>query len=49
MAGISFLLAALFAIKKLKGAKATPAVALAEDAELARYHDQIEKDLEKLD
>lgn len=43
------LVAVLFAIRKLKTTKAAPVAAPANDAELARYHDQIEKDLAKLD
>lgn len=43
------LVAVLFVIKKMKQTKAVPAVAPANDTELARYRDQIEKDLEKLD
>ena len=43
----------LFAIKKLKGSKPAPAAASgdgpANEPDLARYQDQIEKDLEKLD
>ena len=39
----------IFAIRYLQNAKPKPAVAPANDAQLARYHDQIEKDLEKLD
>ena len=44
-----FLLGVLFAIRYFKGVKTAPAVAPANDSELARYHDQIEKDLEDLD
>ncbi len=43
------LLGVLLAIRYFKGVKTAPAVAPANDSELARYHDQIEKDLEKLD
>lgn len=43
------LLGVIFVIRYLQKAKPAPAVAPANDAELARYHDQIEKDLEKLD
>lgn len=43
------LVAVLFAIRKLKTTKAAPVAAPANDAELARYHDQIEKDLAKLE
>jgi cytochrome c-type biogenesis protein CcmH/NrfF len=39
----------IFVIRYLQNSKAAPPVAPANDAELARYHDQIEKDLEKLD
>ncbi|MEP7352961.1 MAG: cytochrome c-type biogenesis protein CcmH [Acidobacteriota bacterium] len=40
--------AVLLVIRRYKGLKPAPAVVPADDAELARYHDQIEKDLEKL-
>jgi len=43
------LLGVLAAIRYFKGVQTAPAVAPANDSELARYHDQIEKDLEKLD
>jgi len=43
------LLAVLFGIRRYRGLKPAPIVAPGNDAELARYHDQIEKDLEKLD
>lgn len=43
------LVAVLFVIRKLKQTKPAPVVAPANDAELARYRDQIEKDLAKLD
>ena len=43
------LLGVLLAIRYFKGVKTAPAVAPANDSELARYHDQIEKDLEKRD
>jgi cytochrome c-type biogenesis protein CcmH/NrfF len=43
------LVAVVFALKYLRRVKPAPAVAPATDAEFARYHDQIEKDLEKLD
>jgi hypothetical protein len=39
----------IFVIRYLQNSKAAPPVAPANDAELARYHDQIEKDMEKLD
>jgi hypothetical protein len=43
------LLAVLFTIKWLKKSKPAPAAASGSDADLSRYHDQIERDLEKLD
>lgn len=43
------LLAVLFVIRKLKQSKPVPVVAPANDAEFARYQDQIEKDLQKID
>ena len=43
------LLGVFLAIRYFKGVKTAPAVALANDSELAKYQDQIEKDLEKLD
>lgn len=43
------LLGVLAAIRYLKRVKPAPAVAPANDSEMARYHDQIEKDLENLD
>ncbi len=39
----------IFVIRYLQNSKPAPAVAPANDVQLARYHDQIEKDLEKLD
>jgi cytochrome c-type biogenesis protein CcmH/NrfF len=42
-------LALLFVIKRLKTLKPAPAVAPANDAELAKYQAQIDKDLDKLD
>ena len=43
------LLAVLFVIRRYKGVQTAPVTQPGSDAELARYHDQIEKDLEKLD
>ena len=43
------LLAVLFVIRRLKHTKPAPITAPANDAVLARYQSQIEKDLEKLD
>ena len=43
------LLGVLLAIRYFRRLKPAPAVAPANDSELARYHDQIEKDLENLD
>lgn len=43
------LVGVIFVIRYLQNSKAAPPVAPANDAQLARYHDQIEKDLEKLD
>jgi len=42
-------LALLFVIRRLKTLKPAPAVAPANDAELAKYQAQIDKDLDKLD
>ncbi|MEI9811791.1 MAG: cytochrome c-type biogenesis protein CcmH [Acidobacteriota bacterium] len=43
------LVGVLFTLRYLQKKKAAPVVAPANDAQLARYHDQIEKDLEKFD
>jgi cytochrome c-type biogenesis protein CcmH/NrfF len=43
------MLAVLFVIRRLKHTKPAPVAAPASDAELARYQDQIEKDLAKFD
>lgn len=43
------LIAVLFVIRKLKQSKPVPVAAPANDAEFARYQDQIEKDLQKID
>ena len=43
------MLAVLFVIGRMKKLKPAPVVAPADDAELARYQDQIDKDLQKFD